>query len=344
MAHGAHEASPVCTFCARPGTMLNTLFATTWRNGSVAWKPWVRQQSNGGGCIMHVAVPNTRYGRHIGPEGADQSRYAEAQGRKTLLKKIFGLGILVLAFAAGPLSAQTTREWDPAGLQMTRAELQDLLARYQATANSDAYSGPVKEQAREEAELIRQRLDEGDIRAGDRIMMSVEGQPTLSDTFTVMGTRAIILPQLGEISLAGILRSELQTHLTTELSRYIINPVVHARSLIRLGILGAVMRPGYYTVPSDMLFTDALMVAGGPSAAADLEKMTVQRGDKTIWSKSTLRQAVQEGRTLDQMSIRAGDNVDLPIRREGTARLTNILVVVSGLTSLIVVARQLGIF
>jgi polysaccharide export outer membrane protein len=262
----------------------------------------------------------------------------------TLLKRIFGLGTLAVMIAAGPVSGQTAREWDPAGLQMTRAELQDLLSRYQATASSDAYSGPVKAQAREEAELIRQRLEEGDIRAGDRIMMTVEGQPALTDTFTVMGTRAIILPQIGELSLAGILRSELQSHLTTELSRYIINPVVHARSLIRLGILGAVTRPGYYTVPSDMLFTDALMVAGGPSVAADLEKMTVQRGDKTIWSKGNLTQAVQEGRTLDQMSIRAGDNVDIPIRREGTARLTNILVVISGITSLVVVARQLGIF
>ncbi|HEX6694713.1 MAG TPA: polysaccharide biosynthesis/export family protein [Longimicrobiales bacterium] len=260
------------------------------------------------------------------------------------MKRILALPLFAMLVTVASVSAQSGSGWDPAGLQMTRSELQELLDRYEVTARSDAYSAPVKAQARAEAELIRQRLEEGDIRAGDRIMMTVEGQVELSDTFAVMGNRSIVLPRIGEIPLSGILRSELQSHLTTRLSAFIRDPVVHARSLIRLGILGAVTQPGYYTVPSDMLLTDALMLAGGPTTVADLEKMSIERGDKTIWSKSNLTIAVQEGRTLDQMSIRAGDDIQVPQRTENAARLTNLLVVLSGITSIIVVAGQLGIF
>ena len=41
----------------------------------------------------------------------------------------------------------------------------------------------------EENRLIRVRLDSGDFRPGDRILLTVEGEKELSDTFTVgMGT------------------------------------------------------------------------------------------------------------------------------------------------------------
>ena len=261
-----------------------------------------------------------------------------------MLKRILVLQFLAVLATFSTVAAQASTAWDPAGLQMTRAELQELLDRYEVTARSDAYSAPVKAQARAEAELIRQRLEEGDIRAGDRIMMTVEGQVALSDTFAVMGNRSIVLPQIGEIPLSGILRSELQSHLTTRLAAFIRDPVVHARSLIRLGILGAVTQPGYYTVPSDMLFTDALMLAGGPMGTADLTKMSVERGDKTIWSKTNLTLAVQEGRTLDQMSIRAGDDIQVPERQGNADRMRNLIVILSSITSIVVVAGQLGIF
>ena len=261
-----------------------------------------------------------------------------------MLKRIMCVALAMACVTAGSARAQTTGGWDPTGLQLSRAELQDLLSRYEATAASNAYSRPVKEQARDEAELIRQRLAEGDIRTGDRISLVVEGQPALSDTFTVVGNRSIVLPQIGEIPLSGILRSELQAYLTTRLAAFIRDPVVQARSMIRLGILGAVTRPGYYTVPSDVLFTDALMLAGGPVGQADVEKMTVERGGKTIWSDTNLTQALQDGRTLDQMSIRAGDAIQVPARSGGLDLVRNGLLILTGITSLVVIAQQLGIF
>src|SRR2546423_4137363 len=98
---------------------------------------------------------------------------------------------------------------------------------------------------------------------GDRILLHVEGDSALSDTFTVVAGPALRLPAIGEISLAGVRRTDLEAHLTRELGRYIQDPGGQARALIRVSLLGEVVRPGYHALPVDMVLADALMVAGG---------------------------------------------------------------------------------
>jgi protein involved in polysaccharide export with SLBB domain len=154
----------------------------------------------------------------------------------------------------------------------------------------------------------------------------------------------IVLPEIGSIPLAGVLRSELQAHLATQIARFIRDPVVHARSLVRIEIMGAVGSPGFYTVPSDMLVSDALMLAGGPQASAQLDKTRIERGDEVIWEAEDLREAVIEGRTLDQLSVRAGDGIFVPQQSSRLTKLRNGVVILSGLTSLIVIAQRLGLF
>jgi protein involved in polysaccharide export with SLBB domain len=263
------------------------------------------------------------------------------------MKMLFAIVICasLVILSVRPTRAQTTRlSTDPTGLQLSRSELETLLSQYEQTAASDAYSRQLRERARTDAELIRSRLEEGDLRIGDRISLVVEGQTQLSDTFNVVAGRVIVLPEIGSIALLGVLRSELQPHLTAEIGRYIRDPVVHARSLIRVGIMGAVARPGFYTIPSDVLISDAFMIAGGPQAAAELDKARIDRGDETIWDANLLREAVIEGRTLDQLSVRAGDEIFIPQKGNRLTSLRNGMVIVSGLTSLVLIAKQLGAF
>src|SRR5437868_11035994 len=65
--------------------------------------------------------------------------------------------------------------------------------------------------------------------AGDRILLSVEGDSALSDTFTVVAGPALRLPNIGDISLASVPRAQLQPYLARELGRYIHDAVVTAR-------------------------------------------------------------------------------------------------------------------
>lgn len=245
-----------------------------------------------------------------------------------------------MLIAAPPLSAQVGPDWDPSGLQLTRTELEQLLTRFEQTAGETAYSAALRQQAREEAEMIRQRLTEGDLRTGDRVVLIVEGFEALTDTFNIMANRTILLPEIGAVPLSGVLRSELQPHLAGHIGRFINNPVVHARALVRLEILGAVTRPGFYTVPSDVLIGEALMEAGGPLPSAQLDRITIRRGNEEIWSGERMREAIIEGRTLDQLSIRAGDGIHVPEQSNRLDSIRNIGLIITGLGSIVALLVQ----
>jgi protein involved in polysaccharide export with SLBB domain len=204
---------------------------------------------------------------------------------------------------------------------MQRAELEELHTRLEAAAASAAYIGGVRDRARRDAELIRDRLANGDFRLGDRIFLVVEGETDVPDSLTVENGPKITLPRMGQISLAGVLRSELEAHLTKELARYIHNPRVRATSLIRLSFLGGAGAVGFYTVPADMLLTEALMHAGGLAANADIDNMRIERSGVVLWEGEEIQTVLAEGRTLDQLNLRAGDQIVVPAQRVGGSRL-----------------------
>jgi polysaccharide export outer membrane protein len=158
---------------------------------------------------------------------------------------------------------------------------------------------------------------------GDRILLVVEGDSMLTDTFTVVAGPAIQLPVIGAVSLAGVPRKGLEAHMRQALARYLKDPVVHARALIRLSIQGAITRPGFYAVPTDLVLADALMVAGGPIQEARVAKMRIERNGSRIWSGPKLQAAIARGATLEDLGLRAGDQIDVPRGRdtESTVRI-----------------------
>ncbi len=195
---------------------------------------------------------------------------------------------------------------------LSRADLTKLLQQYQAALESPAYSGRIKDEIRSAAQRVQDRLQNGDFQPGDRVVLSVQGQPNLPDSVAVEPGPKITLPLFGDISLKGVLRSEITDYLTEELGKMIRDPVVHARGLMRLSVQGAVGRPGYYVVPTDILVSEAIMNAGGPSSSADLKDLRIERGTKVIYQGQELQTAMRSGRTLDQLSLQAGDQIVLP--------------------------------
>lgn len=165
---------------------------------------------------------------------------------------------------------------------------------------------------------------------GDRILVVVEGDSMFTDTFTVVAGPAIELPVIGKIALAGVPRTGIEAHLQQALGRYIKNPVVHARALIRLSILGSVLRPGFYAVPTDLVLADALMVAGGPTQEARADKMRIHRNGSVVWSGARLQAEIARGATLEDLGLRAGDRVEVPKGRdtESTVRIIGVLVTI----------------
>jgi len=169
------------------------------------------------------------------------------------------------------------------------------------------------------------------VRVGDRVLLRVDGDPQLSDTFEVGSGPAVLLPAIGPVPLAGVTRDSLTAYFTGLLSKYIRDPVVHAELLIRVGVVGEVAKPGYYSVPDDLLFSDLLMHAGGPTKEANVHKMKLERGSEVRWEGEKVNDAVTGQRTLAELGFQSGDQVEIPpiVRHDALATVQIISILVA---------------
>src|SRR2546430_1342785 len=117
----------------------------------------------------------------------------------------------------------------------------------------------------------------GDFQPNDQILLEVEGDSQFTKRFTVGPGPALMLPVIGAIPLAGVRRAQVETYLTQQLKRYIKDPMVHAKVLVRLSVLGEVEHPGVYPVRADAPVSDALMAAGGPTQDAKFTGTHIDR-------------------------------------------------------------------
>lgn len=239
------------------------------------------------------------------------------RSQRTLLTGMIAIvAALLILTVAMPVQAQTPTEWDAAREEMSRQELETLLERLETEAQSSAYSQRLREQASRSAELVRTRLREGDFQVGDQIVLTVEQEPEMSDTLSVRSGRRVTVPVIGDVSLAGVLRAELNDHMSEQIGAYIRDPVVRTETLIRILVQGEVGSPGFYLVSADRLITDVFMVAGGPTGSADLTDVRIERGNVRIWDGEPLQLAIVQGRTLDHLNLQAGDRVMIPTEEQ----------------------------
>lgn len=259
--------------------------------------------------------------------------------------QILSVSVLIVGMAAchhsaPPKMVMTTVPHDEAHAQATRAQLQALAIQTEqdATAASDA---SVRQQKQMQAATIRARLRDGDFEVGDRVLLAIRGDSLISDTVTVRAGRVIKLTNLPDISLQGVLRSELQDYLTTQLTRYIKRPDVETTSLVRVAVMGAVNKPGFYQLPADLALADAIMIAGGPTQGADVDRTQLKRGNDVLYSPQLLGQEVAKGATLDQLNIRPGDQILIGERHKTNwALIASIVGITAGLISTAVVLTR----
>ncbi len=159
---------------------------------------------------------------------------------------------------------------------------------------------------------------------GDRLTLDVEGEQALTGTFTVLDGPSVVLPTIGTIPLAGVTRDGVEAYLTGQLARYIRRPVVHARALLWVGVVGEVSRPGYYALGADALLSDALMAAGGMTNLAQVKNVKIVRANSDVRNASATREALAKGLTLAEIGIESGDQVLVP-KQADAERLTRII-------------------
>jgi protein involved in polysaccharide export with SLBB domain len=246
-------------------------------------------------------------------------------------KLLHGRRLTILASAIGALALPSAASaQSPASLLTSRTELS--VAAEQAELAAASGDGGARTRNAMLAASIRQRLRDGDFQPGDRVVLTVTSEMLHTDTLVVRSGRILELPGKISLPLAGVLRSELEERVTTEVLKYVKAQQVTVTPLTRIGVLGEVARPGYFALRSDVPLTDAIMAAGGPTIAADVERTIVRRGSQEYRTTDETRLAVSRGMTLDQFGLSAGD--ELVVGKQRPFIGTRVLSTVGALASL----------
>lgn len=218
-------------------------------------------------------------------------------------RRVIGIvSIGVLSFARIGF-AQSSPPADPAADGETRAQLEAEAKRAEQQHRTS------------EAWILRTRLQKGDFQDGDRIIVKLLGTAGMintlppNDTITLRAGKMLPLPQMAEVPLDGVLRSELTAKLQSHIAKYLRDSSVLATPLLRLAVLGQVGRPNYYWSPADVLLSELVVKAGGPLPSADVGNMVIRRDGKVIWNAQDTRTALSDGLTLDRLHLRAGDEL-----------------------------------
>ncbi len=225
---------------------------------------------------------------------------------------VIGASVALGALLAARAAAAQGDPWDYHNRALTRQQLTQILARYQAAAQSPVYSADLHARVLRDADSISARLRNGDMRVGDRIRLRVDGQASLTDTFAVSSGPALVLPVVGSVDLSGVLRSELEGRITQSVDNVYHDTPVHVQLLTRLAVLGGVVRPGFYALPREALVDDAITAAGGLAGDGSLSAAYIERGRDRLVPADSLQLAMRERKTLEDLDLQAGDRIVVP--------------------------------
>ncbi len=150
----------------------------------------------------------------------------------------------------------------------------------------------------QETTLSSYRLD-----SGDRIRVTVFGQPDLSGEFNVDGGGLIALPLIEPVRARGQTSEEFARDLEAALGQQLLrNPSVSVEvTLYRpFFILGEVNRPGQYAYVNGMTVKTAAAIAGGFTYRANtsIVLLTRQMSGKIIEGGANLNALVLPGDTV----------------------------------------------
>lgn len=116
--------------------------------------------------------------------------------------------------------------------------------------------------------------------AGDKIFITVMGQPDLTGDRLVDGSGAIVMPLAGLVPVAGLTSAQASAAIAGALGKkFLRDPqvAVQVTTPRPFFIVGEVTQSGSYPYQSGMTVQNAVAIAGGYSIRANQEKVTLTR-------------------------------------------------------------------
>jgi polysaccharide export outer membrane protein len=142
--------------------------------------------------------------------------------------------------------------------------------------------------------------------AGDKIRVSVFGEPNLTGEYEVDGGGTVTLPLIGRVKAAGLTSDELKKSLERNYREYLKAPDVSVAILNYrpFYIVGEVNKPGNYPYVSGITVINAVAIAGGFTYRANTSNFYVQRKKKDDASSQIVAEQTTEVRPGDVIIVR----------------------------------------
>lgn len=174
------------------------------------------------------------------------------------------------------------------------------------------YEPPVY-QERDSKAIEAYRLD-----TGDAISITVIDFPEFNVSGAVDRDGNIFSPLLGKIPILGLTLEEVQEKISYELGRRFLKeePEVIANLIaarpVQLTLVGEIVRPGFYTLPSESSIVSVILSAGGATPKANLRSIVVRRPlhDGTVIEETVdLYTPLLKGEKVPNFRLQGGDTV-----------------------------------
>lgn len=143
------------------------------------------------------------------------------------------------------------------------------------------------------------------LQPGDVLRLRVWREPDWSGDFPVAPDGTVVLARLGAVRIDTVTTDRLTTVLQAQFGVYLRDPVVEVMPLRRVGVYGAVSKPGLYLADPTMGPTDVAGLAGGAMPDARRDRVVLERaGTRRI---VLLAEAARD-------PLRSGDRITVPER------------------------------
>ncbi len=146
------------------------------------------------------------------------------------------------------------------------------------------------------------------LQAGEKIHVTVYGEPSLSGDYQIDPSGLVSLPLAGTVKAAGLTQQQLEQALTTKFaSGYLKDPkiTVGISEFRPFYIVGEVEKPGAYPYTGGLTVLSAIAIAGGTTYRANQSKVLIQHvGDDSM----------REYNTDSPIPILPGDIIQVPRR------------------------------
>ena len=150
---------------------------------------------------------------------------------------------------------------------------------------------------------------------GDELQIRIWGQVEANLRVSVDRAGQIYIPQVGEISLAGVHYGELEDRLRREVSKVFKNFNLTANMgrlrSIQVLVVGNARYPGTYTISSLSTLINAIFASGGPSAQGSLRHIQVRRDNATVTDFDFYDLLVKGDKSKD-VRLQPGDVIYFP--------------------------------